>query len=428
MRQILALAVKDLRLLLRDKAGFFFTFFFPLLIAVFFGTIFSGGGGGDGGISILVVDEDQSEESRAFVQTLTEAEELTVRTVPRAEAENQVRRGRAVAYVVITPGFGEARQRVFWGEPPRIELGVDPARRAEAGMLQGILTKYAVAGFQQAFTDRSRMRDSVRDALGAIDAAPGMKTDERSSLQRFLGELDTFLETAPSATNEEEGGGEMRGFEPLRIEKQDVVVQRAGPTNAYAVSFPQGMIWGILGCAAAFGISLVTERRRGTLVRLRMAPLSRFQILAGKAGACFITTVGLSVGLFVIGRLVFGLAPQSYLLLGLAIVSSAIAFVGIMMLLSVLGKTEQAAAGIGWAVLLVMAMLGGGMIPLFIMPSWMRTVSHISPIKWSMLALEGAIWRQFSLAEMLLPCGILVLVGVVLFAVGVRAFRWSVAS
>jgi ABC-2 type transport system permease protein len=188
------------------------------------------------------------------------------------------------------------------------------------------------------------------------------------------------------------------------------------------------MVWGILGCAAAFGISLVTERRRGTLVRLRMAPLRRFQILAGKAGACFVTTVGLSVGLFIIGRLVFGLAPRSYLLLGLAILSSAIAFVGIMMLLSVLGKTEQAAAGIGWAVLLVMAMLGGGMIPLFIMPSWMRTVSHISPIKWSMLALEGAIWRQFSLMEMLLPCGILILVGIVFFAVGVRAFRWSVGS
>ncbi|MBN2431578.1 MAG: ABC transporter permease [Acidobacteria bacterium] len=427
MKQILALAIKDLRLLLRDKAGFFFTFFFPLLIAVFFGTIFSGSGGGDGGISILVVDEDQTEESQAFIQTLTEADELTVRPVARAEAEDMVRRGQAVAYVMITEGFGEARQHVFWGEPPRIELGVDPARRAEAGMLQGILTKYAVQGFQRTFTDRSRMQGSVRDALSAVETAPDMGGEQRHNLRRFLGELDIFLENTPAA----DPGGEDRGFqgfEPLRIEKKDVVVQRVGPTNSFAVSFPQGMIWGILGCAAAFGISLVTERRRGTLVRLRMAPLSRFQILAGKAGACFLTTVGLSVGLFMIGCLVFGVAPHSYFLLGLAIVSSCLAFVGIMMLLSVLGKTEQSAAGIGWAVLLVMAMLGGGMIPLFIMPAWMRTVSHVSPIKWSMLALEGAIWRQFSLAEMLLPCGILVLVGVVLFAVGVRLFRWSVAG
>ena len=42
------LAVKDLRILLRDKAGFFFTFIYPVLIAVFMGVIFSGGGGASG--------------------------------------------------------------------------------------------------------------------------------------------------------------------------------------------------------------------------------------------------------------------------------------------------------------------------------------------------------------------------------------------
>lgn len=44
MRKVLALAGKDLRLLIRDRAGFFFVFFFPLLYAIFFGFIFSGGG------------------------------------------------------------------------------------------------------------------------------------------------------------------------------------------------------------------------------------------------------------------------------------------------------------------------------------------------------------------------------------------------
>jgi ABC-type transport system involved in cytochrome c biogenesis permease component len=40
MIAIWTLAVKDLRILLRDKAGFFFTFFYPILIAVFMGVIF----------------------------------------------------------------------------------------------------------------------------------------------------------------------------------------------------------------------------------------------------------------------------------------------------------------------------------------------------------------------------------------------------
>jgi ABC-2 type transport system permease protein len=99
-----------------------------------------------------------------------------------------------------------------------------------------------------------------------------------------------------------------------------------------------------------------------------------------------------------------------------------------MMLLSVLGRTEQAASGIGWAVLLVLSMLGGGMIPYFFMPSWMRALSNVSPVKWSILAMEGAVWRGFTLTEMLLPAGILVGTGALFFAVGLRTFSWTSAK
>ena len=69
MREIMALAAKDIRLLVRDKAGFSFTFFFPLLMAIFFGTIFSGDDDSSA-ISILVVDEDQTEQSQKFIAAL----------------------------------------------------------------------------------------------------------------------------------------------------------------------------------------------------------------------------------------------------------------------------------------------------------------------------------------------------------------------
>ncbi len=106
----------------------------------------------------------------------------------------------------------------------------------------------------------------------------------------------------------------------------------------------------------------------------------------------------------------------------------SLCFVGIMLLLSVLGKTEQAAGGIGWAVLMVMAMLGGGMVPAFFMPSWMQAISHVSPVKWAIVAMEGAIWRGFTPGEMLMPCLILVGVGALCSFIGVRAFAWTDAS
>ena len=423
MKETIALAIKDLRLLLRDKAGFFFTFFFPLLYAIFFGAIFSGGGDDNNALSILVVDEDSTQASREFIATLHAAPELKIEVTTRGPAVENVRRGRAVAYVVLKKGFGAARERLFWGDPPKVELGVDPARRAEAGMLQGVLTKYAAEGLQGVFKNPSQMRHQIKETLDTLRTAPNLPVERRNSITQFLQELERFV-----AENPAESGNEFQGLQPLVIEEAEIARERHGPHNAFAISFPQGIVWGLIGCAAAFGISFVSERTRGTLVRLRIAPLSRLQILAGKALACFATTMAISIALFVIARLIFDVQPSSFGMLAFSVLAVAIAFVGIMMFLSVLGKTEQAASGIGWAILLVMAMLGGGMIPLFIMPAWMQSVSNISPIKWAILALEGAIWRNFSLQEMLLPCGILIAIGVVFFTVGVRAFRWTEQS
>ncbi|HEY3392107.1 MAG TPA: hypothetical protein VGK58_05340 [Lacipirellulaceae bacterium] len=41
-------------------------------------------------------------------------------------------------------------------------------------------------------------------------------------------------------------------------------------------------------------------------------------------------------------------------------------------------------------------------------------------MKSSILALEGSIWRGFTLADMLLPCGILLGTGAICLAVGAR--------
>jgi len=68
-----------------------------------------------------------------------------------------------------------------------------------------------------------------------------------------------------------------------------------------------------------------------------------------------------------------------------------------------------------------LAMLGGGMIPLFVMPAWLQTASNFSPVKWGIYALEGAIWRGLGPGELLTAWGILLAVGVVGFALGVKS-------
>ena len=423
MREVWALTVKDLRLLLRDKAGFFFTFFFPLIIAIFFGTIFSGSDR-PYSVPVVLVDEDGTAESKAFLDSLAAAPIIQARTGTREAAVQTVRLGKSTAYIIVKPGFAEASKHAFWGPPPSVELGIDPARRADAAILEGVLMEAASKRFERIFTDATEGRANLEDARQYMNTSGGLPPALRSDLGQAFDALDRFYQALPESSGRisDHGAGNLQ---PIEIARTEVTVRRSGPTNAYAITFPQGIVWGFIGVTAAFGISIITERAGGTLLRLQVAPVTRGQILAGKALATFITAVTLAVGLFALAFFAFKVKPESLGLLALAIVSSGIAFVGIMMLLSVLGKTEQAASGIGWAVLLVFSMLGGGMIPYFFMPGWMRTLSNVSPVKWSILAMEGAVWRGFSATEMLLPCGILVAVGAAFFSIGVRVFGWT---
>jgi ABC-2 type transport system permease protein len=294
-------------------------------------------------------------------------------------------------------------------------------------MVEGILMKYASERMGQAISDQSSQRENIRSARETLAEDEDTPPEVRANLERLFSDLDRFMgEQAAYAAGSDTTQSAMGGLEPLRVERTDIAGEAyQGPRSAYAITFPQGIIWGLIGTAAGFAVSIVVERTRGTLFRLQTAPISRTSVLGGKALACFISIMLMSVVLYALAFFIFRLRPVSFPLLGLAVVSSAVGFVGVMMLLAVSGKTEQAVGGIGWAVLIVMSMVGGGMIPLFFMPSWMKTIGTFSPVKWSVLAMEGAVWRGFSFAEMLKPCGILVGVGVVCFIIGVRVFDWT---
>lgn len=419
MKQIIALALKDLRLMPRNKGGMFFTFAWPIIVTVLFGFAFGGNNTNDGSqpkIRIALVDEDGSDQSRLFATQLAASFEITPMT--RADAETAVRLGRRTGYVAIKKGFGAASGRMFYGEPREVEIGVDPARQAEAGMLEGLLMKYGAGDMQKVFTDPAAMTQMADRALAAMPTDPAAAA-QVAPVQRFLGELKTFANTpggagAPGAAPDE--------WQPLKVTSTPIRRQWDGPANAFDITFPQGVIWGLIGCVMTFGISLVTERTHGTLVRLRMAPLTRGQILGGKALACFASIMVVELVLLGVA-LALGVRPGSFAMLALAGVSAAICFVGFMMLIASLGKTEQTASGAAWAILMPLSMMGGAMVPQFVMPQWMQAAGVISPIRWAILAIEGGVWRQFTMAEMALPCGVLVGVGVACFAAGTRGLR-----
>jgi len=420
MPSVLTIAGKDLRLLWRDRAGLFWVLFFPLAMAILFGAMFGSDDGPASGLKVSVVDEDGTVRSRAFVSQLEKNDALIVSRARRAEAADAVRRGKLVAYIVLRKGFGESFA-LFGGDDSPLEVGIDPARKAESGYLQGILMQEAFLSLRDRFSDPAEMRRKVEESIADIEySSPGLDAAQRTVLLDYMKSTERFLDQVePEVYKSAPAFGKMKsGIKPVAVETQE-----EGPRSPWDISFPSAMMWALIGCVATFAISTVKERTEGTWLRLRIAPVSRAAVLGGKAAACFFTCIAVISALLLIGVFFFHLRISSPLLLAAAVLSTAACFTGMMMLLSVAGKSERAVAGAGWGVMMFMAMFGGGMVPLFFMPGWMQAIGTVSPVKWGILAIEGAIWRGFGPSEMLLPCGVLIGVGSVFFAASVFVLR-----
>src|ERR1043165_27714 len=141
MSSIIAIALKDLRALWRDRMALFWVLAFAPICATFFGTIFSGGGGGEPNrMKVAVIDGDHSDASQSFMDRLAASDALKVN--PSVHEDNKpaatrharpsaypdressraaVLKGDLVAYIMIKKGFGDS-QGMFFGKAPPLEV------------------------------------------------------------------------------------------------------------------------------------------------------------------------------------------------------------------------------------------------------------------------------------------------------------------
>ena len=413
MAPILAIVRKDFLQLRRDPAALFFTLGWPLIVAIMFGVLF-GGGSGSTPPKVTLLDLDGSVQSKAFANTVEALDTLTIdRATTLGAARDAVRRGQRTAAIVLPKGWGASGGGGFSPNAMAVDVLVDPSRKAEQAMLEGMLTG---ASMQSMTSARDPAATQAMVAQSKTDVQ-GLPPASRDAYGRFFDAMGALPTTQAGADGSPDGAG----FTPLKLRMESVQARRSGPANSHAVTFPQGMFWAVLGCLMSFATTLATERSEGTWLRLRSAPVASWHLLVGKGLACGLAMLAALNVLALVGAVAFGVRAN-WLLLEVAFLCGAFAFTALMMVLAMLGRSVRAVSGLAWAVLMPMAMLGGAMIPLFAMPAWMQSAAMVSPVRWLIVAIEGATWRGFSVAEMLLPCAVLLGVGVVLLAwVRVRA-------
>lgn len=427
IRAMWAIAWTDVRLLLRDRAAAFFTFVFPIVFAIFFGLVF-GGNAKKGDIKVAIVQLDGGTLASDFVAGLNKMSGFRMEMLPtEAEGERAVRSGEVSACIVIPDGFEKGLENtIVNGKGPEVPVLVDPSKQAETGLLQGRLMEQSFAMMAKSFMQPERLKKQLEQARDMIARSKDTDLSRKLMFGTLFQHVETFVTdaTKPGADGKPAvSENALAGFTPMRFEMRDIRRLRKMPTNAYEVSLTQGIVWGLMGCVTAFVSTLARDRQRGTLVRLRSAPVTRWQIVGGKAIAGFVSCMAVQWLLIGIFAVFFGVQLPGPGMLFLATVFSACAFVGVMMFLAVIGRSGEGSAGFGRSVILIMALIGGGTLPVFFMPAFMQPVSMASPFKWSVDAIEGATWRGYDMHQMSLPLAVLAGIAIGGFVLGSIMFR-----
>ncbi|MBL8147762.1 MAG: ABC transporter permease [Anaerolineae bacterium] len=170
---------------------------------------------------------------------------------------------------------------------------------------------------------------------------------------------------------------------------------------------------------------LIRERKQGTFQRLLSMPVRRGELLGGKLSGRFVVGMIEYAIIFAFGALLgvrYGGAPVALLLL---MASFVLCITALTLLLTTFLKNEQQAQSVALFLALTLAPLGGAWWPLSIVPEWMRTIGHLSPVAWVMDGFNALIYTAAGFEAVVVPIAVLLGMTALFFGLGVARFRFE---
>ncbi len=163
--------------------------------------------------------------------------------------------------------------------------------------------------------------------------------------------------------------------------------------NPIQQTVPAWSLFGMFFILIPLTNSMIRDRRLGVFKRLLSFPILKIHLIFGKIFPFWLINVlqfvvMMTVGIFILPRLT-GLQLDlnfnwwQVIILTLA---SALAATTYGLLVSCFATTSEQAHAFGAFSVVILAILGGVMIPSYVMPEFMRNIAMISPMHW---ALEG---------------------------------------
>jgi len=200
--------------------------------------------------------------------------------------------------------------------------------------------------------------------------------------------------------------------------------------NATQHNIPAWTIFAMFFIVISLGSSIVREKTSGSFMRLRTLPTSLRLALFSKQIAYIAITLVQALVIFSIGIYVFPLIglpglelPSS--ITGLLIVTllCGICASSFALCVGVYAKTQEQANGVGAVSIVLLAAIGGLMVPAFAMPTGFQYIMKLSPLHWCLEAYYSLFLEQGNLSDIFVNIIPLTLITVILQVVALAGLR-----
>lgn len=386
VRKAFAIAGVNLRRLLRDKTGAFFIFVFPFLIILALGAAFGSGFMPTLGVVVPAGTGPLGQDLRDRFEA---TEDLNIRAFSdAAELRSAVEKGDVEGGLVIPDGYDD---RIRAGETLPLTYLAHPGG-------SGTELQIVVNGV----------------------------VDEQSVVVRAA----RFTVAEGTAAGFDEAMAEAEALE-TRVPTVDVTSRTAGGDDqigTFQAGAAQELILFVFLTSLSASAMLIETRRSGVTRRMLASPTSVRTILVGETLGRY--AIALMQGLLIVAGtvLLFRVDWGNPLTTALVVVLFSLVATGAAMLMgSVLQNAAQAGA-MGVFLGLVLAAIGGCMVPLEIFPPVMYRIAHLFPHAWAIEALNGSIATGAGPADVATELAVLAAYAFSLLGIATILLRRSITS
>ena len=462
MRQILSIISKEIKLLFRDPGGLITLFVLPASFIIVLSVALQGtfsSADTTQKTDIVVINEDRGALGKKLIKGINNSgyfraiEEIDGKTVTTDDAKNLILRGRYQLAVHIPVGMTEA---VNYKTNANVEVIIDPVLSQE---IATIITSTIQSFVQTAtieniasitkiiFDDISKKRG---DEIGSmIKEAENKKRELEQILveikkqdldpqSRAITEkiaLDNIKELDNRILSLKKEQKEIQDIEHKETE-WELIDKSKGVTvtqlyfsasgdvvfpNSVQQNVPGWTIFALFWIVQIIALNILTERHSGAYKRILISPVNLFQYLIGKVTPFLIINLLQAVVMFLIGLFILPLlgCPQLLLknILAMVLLTVSISFVSISfgLLFSSFTQSPTVAASLSAAVLIIMTILGGIMVPRFVMPAFMQKLTFIVPHGWALDGYLNILVKDFKTVSVLPNIAMLIGFAVVFF-------------